>query len=82
MRTPYQRFLEDLTEEFFADTAKRQWSWKQLATASDLSYSTIFRLGMRITRYPRLDTVFKIAKALGKYIETKKRFKRRYGKAA
>jgi len=80
--TNYERFLRDLVDELYEDAAGREWSWKEFAGHSRLSYSTIFRLGMRITRFPRFDTIFKIATALDRAIEIRKRVKHRLRKAA
>ena len=78
----YERFLSRLVDDLFNEAYGQKLSWKDFAKTSNLSYSTIVRLGTRVTRFPRLDTIFKIARALGKVIEIKKRIKRKLRKAA
>jgi hypothetical protein len=41
------------------------WTWRELASEAKLSYCTVYRLGSRITRYPRWQTFWKLANAVG-----------------
>jgi len=62
----YEAKLQELVDEIY-DAASDiwDWSWVDLADQSHLAYNTVYRLGMRITRYPRLMTIFKMASAVG-----------------
>lgn len=42
-----------------------KWTWAQLATHSNLSYPTVCNLGDRQTKFPRYQTVHKLAHAVG-----------------
>jgi hypothetical protein len=44
---------------------KFDWSWEQFAEQAQLSPSTVYKLGNRVTQYPRYFTVFKLARAVG-----------------
>lgn len=61
----YYKYLDNLLDQFYVESYERGWSWKDLASKSNLSYSTIFAIGHRYVRYPRLFTIYKIAKSLG-----------------
>ena len=39
--------------------------WRDLARAADVSYETVRRLGDRVTRFPHLFTIDKLAQAVG-----------------
>jgi len=41
------------------------YSWYDIAQNSGLSYTTVQRLGDRITRQPRFSTIWKIARCVG-----------------
>ncbi len=62
----YEEKLQELVDEIY-DAASDiwEWSWVDLADRSYLAYNTVYRLGMRTTRYPRLMTIYKLAKAVG-----------------
>jgi DNA-binding phage protein len=42
-----------------------EYTWCQLATHANLAYETVVNLGERQTRFPRFQTVYKLAKAVG-----------------
>ena len=60
----YQGYLNKLVDEFYKKATKDRVTWQELAKKAGLSYATVYRLGMRITKYPQLRTVFALAKAL------------------
>jgi hypothetical protein len=65
-----------LTDEIF-EAAASIWGketdnvWRTLASAADLSYETVRRLGDRETRFPHLFTIDKMAHAIGGEIVVK-----------
>jgi hypothetical protein len=59
----YERYLNKLLDELFAQTYN-VWSWHEFAQMAGVSYSTVYRLGKRITRFPHLRTVFLLARAV------------------
>ncbi len=61
----YATYLHGIVDELFNAAFRKGWSWPMIARASGLSYSTVLKLGNRITCYPRHMTVWKISKALG-----------------
>lgn len=65
----YDLYLADLhatLDQLFTYAAEvLQFTWRQLAKEADLSYVTVKRLGERQTRFPRWQTVWKIARACG-----------------
>lgn len=61
----YYKYLDNLLDQFYDESFERGWTWKDLASNSNLSYGTIFAIGHHYVRYPRLFTIYKIAKALG-----------------
>ena len=62
----YARYLHGLVDEIFHISSDEMgWSWVDLAEQAGLSYTTVNRLGNRVTQYPRHMTVWKLAKALG-----------------
>jgi len=62
-------YLDDVVDDLFNLAFDKDWSWFELSRQSKVSYTTICRLGNRDTLYPRLSTVWKIAKAVGANIE-------------
>lgn len=60
----YEKFLDGVVDDIFNEAAKRH-TWQQLAKKAGVSHTTVYRLGMRITRFPQLRTVFLLAKAAG-----------------
>lgn len=52
------RIFEEAKESF-------DWTWSQLAFHSELTYATVNNLGERITKYPRFQTIYKLARAIG-----------------
>ena len=42
-----------------------QWTWNQLAAHANLGYGTVCNLGERQTKYPRYQTIYKLARAVG-----------------
>lgn len=62
----YEAKLTELVDDIYeAATDVWDFSWFQLANESGLAYNTVYRLGMRITRWPQLQTIFKLARAVG-----------------
>lgn len=61
----YEQYLIKATDVIFERaTYQIGWDWKELAQIAGLSYSTVYRLGMRQTRFPQLRTFFKLAQAV------------------
>lgn len=62
----YFASLHQMIDLIFEEAANSyQYTWSQLASHADLSYHTVEKLGDRVTKYPRFQTVFKLAKAVG-----------------
>jgi hypothetical protein len=67
MRKPeakYETFLDDLIDEIFEEAAK-EWTWSEFAKEAGVAYTTVCRLGERITRFPELRTIYLMAGAVG-----------------
>jgi len=62
----YMAKLESLVDDIY-EIASDVWdfSWADLAEQSGCAYTTVWRLGMRVTRWPRLQTLYKLARAVG-----------------
>jgi DNA-binding phage protein len=60
----YEQFLDQVVDDIFNEASKR-YTWQQLADKAGVSHTTVYRLGMRITRLPQLRTIFLLAKAAG-----------------
>lgn len=56
--------LDRLVDAIFDEAYLRDWTWDDLARFSGLNIATVWALGERITRFPRLLTVWKLAKAV------------------
>jgi len=50
---------------FYRATYVCDWTWEELADAAKLQRTTVRRLGSRITEYPRWQTFWKLATAVG-----------------
>lgn len=62
----YATYLHGIVDEIFIKAADvKEWSWVRLASEAGISYSTVLKLGNRLTLYPRHMTVWKLAKAVG-----------------
>lgn len=61
----YERFLTKLTDQLFDAAYMEGLTWIGFAKRAGLAYTTVYNLGMRITRYPQLRTIYKLAKAVG-----------------
>jgi len=80
--TSYESFLKHLVDELFDDAARQNMTWDRFAEAAGTSKSTVYRLGSRITRFPRIDTIYKLSKAVGKDVKIIKRRFKHYVRAA
>ena len=61
----YDRDLERAVDILYEKVAyEKDWDWKELAKEAHLSYATVLRLGNRITKLPRWQTLWKLATAL------------------
>lgn len=60
----YSADLARIVDEIFDAAYRRDWSWSDLARFAGVHYWTVWRMGERITRFPQLLTVWKLAKAL------------------
>ena len=66
LEADYVRALEAATDMIFEyATHQLDWSWQDLASEAQVNYSTVRRLGERITRFPQWRTFWKLAKACG-----------------
>jgi len=61
----YKKALNRIVDDIFHEADRLGMSNMDLAVASDLCYSTVIRLDLRVTQYPRLDTVYKLCNAVG-----------------
>ncbi len=59
------RFVDEI---FVAADEEFDMDWHQLASAAKLSYQTVWNIGERMTWYPRFQTIYKLAKAVGREI--------------
>lgn len=65
--TLYERKLNEIVDQIFG--AFKEWTLQEIANASKLSIATVWRLEQRVTKLPRLKTVFMLAKAAGMSVE-------------
>ena len=63
----YEKKLNELLDAIFGRSG--HLTLEQLATKADLHVSTVYKLNNRVTKLPRLKTVFQLAKAVGMSIE-------------
>jgi hypothetical protein len=64
--TAYFAALHKLIDAIYEEAADTYgYTWAQLAVHANLSYLTVANLGDRETKYPRFQTVYKLAKAVG-----------------
>jgi TolA-binding protein len=62
----YFSSLHHILDEIYDVASKEfKWTWEQLANRANLAYVTVYNLGERQTRFPRYQTVYKLAKAVG-----------------
>lgn len=72
--------MHKIIDAIFEEAADRfEWTWSQLASHSNLGYGTVCNLGERHTKYPRFQTVFKLAEAVGWKLITQQEKKRSKG---
>jgi hypothetical protein len=72
----YLTALHKLADEIFAIShTTHGWDWRRLASEAGLGYSTVQRLGSRITRFPEQRTITLLAKAVGMEVTIKKGMK-------
>lgn len=75
--------LHKLIDDIFARAADEfEWTWSQLASHANLGYGTVDKLGNRHTKFPRFQTVFKLAEAVGWKLVTHEGKKKKSGGAA
>jgi hypothetical protein len=60
----YLTSLNDLVDTIYAEATKQDMTWHELAEQANLAPWTVYRLGNRITKKPRFDTVWKLARAV------------------
>lgn len=64
-----QTYEQDLAHAvdviFEMATYIKDWDWQTLAQEAKLSTATVYRLGGRVTRLPRWQTFWKLARAVG-----------------
>lgn len=61
--TLYERKLNEIVDEIFSHF--KDWTLTEIAKASRLSVSTVWKLEYRYTKLPRFKTVFQLARAAG-----------------
>lgn len=58
--------LHRIIDDIYTEAADHfKWTWSQLAYHANLGYQTVCHIGDRQTRFPRFQTVYKLAKAVG-----------------
>lgn len=68
----YETYLNQVVDTVYKKAAE-VWTWQELAQMAGVSYSTVYRLGMRETRFPLLRTVFLLARAVNMDLPTIRR---------
>jgi AraC-like DNA-binding protein len=66
--TTYRSALDRAIDVIF-EVASERWTLEELAAHAHLHYSTVYRLWSRTTKYPRWQTFWKLAAAVGLSIE-------------
>lgn len=61
----YYRALHSIVDAVYEEAAQSSWNWFQLSKQSGISYTTVYNLGERITRWPQFRTIFKLCRAVG-----------------
>jgi hypothetical protein len=62
----YFQSLHAVIDQIYQEAAEvHHWTWSDLAVMSGLNYATIVKLGERETRWPRFQTIYRLAKAVG-----------------
>lgn len=61
----FNQKLNLILDQLFDESLKRDWSLKDIARFSKLGYSTVLKWNSRIVKTPRLESVFKMGRALG-----------------
>lgn len=57
--------LHRVVDQIFREAKALGYSWEKLADIAGLTSSTVYRLGNLDTMFPRAQTVFMLAKAVG-----------------
>lgn len=57
--------LHQIIDEIYSKATTFEWTWQKLSEQSDLGYRTVLDLGNRVTKYPRFQTIYKLAKSVG-----------------
>lgn len=65
--TAYERKLNEIVDEIFG--AFKDWTLQEIADASKLALSTVWKIEQRYTKLPRFKTVFQLARAAGYRLE-------------
>lgn len=69
-----QREINQLMDDIYNDAVDLlDMSWSDLAKRAGLSYSTVYRLGERITLNPQIKTVLRLAGAVGRKVTLERR---------
>lgn len=61
----YEADLHRMVDDIFEEAVAQKWNLPELAHRAHLCYVTVWKLSHRITRFPRTDTIWKLAKATG-----------------
>jgi AraC-like DNA-binding protein len=59
----YEQYLDQLVDVIFSKAAKK-YTWEELADQAGLSRRTVYNLGMRVTRFPQLRTVYLLSRVV------------------
>jgi len=59
----YEQYLDKVIDVLFTEAYTR-FTWEEWAIEAGVSKTTVYRLGMRLTKYPQLRTVMLLAKAV------------------
>lgn len=62
--TSYERKLDQLLDQIFQSISE-ELTYQEIAAKSGLSVSTVWNIDKRVTRLPRLKTVFALARVGG-----------------
>ena len=65
MPSGYQADMRRLVDDMFEVAVEEGWTTREFAARAHLCPVTIWALRERITRFPRFDTIWKLAKATG-----------------
>ena len=69
----YDEYLNQTVDQIYQRATDIGWTWNELAQMAGVHPSTVYKLGMRITRLPQLRTMFLLARAVNMNLPTIKK---------